>query len=145
MELTTTNQTREVAENTPAGTNIGDAVTASDTDVLTYSLNDTGAASFDINRATGQLITKAALDHEGTSPLYTVMVRATDPFNAFVEAQVTITVTDVNEAPSVTGAASIDHAEKSNDAGRRRHRAVPPTSTPSSTLTKMMTLATPPT
>ena len=34
----TTDQTREVAENTPAGTNIGAPVTASDTDVLTYSL-----------------------------------------------------------------------------------------------------------
>ena len=61
-----TNQEREVAENTPAGTNIGDPVAASDTDVLTYSLDDTGAVSFDINRATGQLITKVALDHEGT-------------------------------------------------------------------------------
>ena len=37
----TTDQTREVAENTPAGVNIGAPVVASDTDVLTYSLNDT--------------------------------------------------------------------------------------------------------
>ena len=42
------------------------------------------------------------------------MVKATDPFGSEVEAQVTVTVTDVNEAPSVTGAASIDHTE-SND------------------------------
>ena len=113
----TTNQEREVAENTPAGTNIGAPVVASDTDVLTYSLEEpnTGdAASFDINRATGQLITKAALDHEG-DPDYEVMVKATDPFEAEVLAVVTIEVTDVNEAPSVAGAASIDHPE-SNDA-----------------------------
>ena len=45
-----TAQTREVAENTPAGTNIGAPVVASDPDVLTYSLDDTGAMSFDINR-----------------------------------------------------------------------------------------------
>ena len=113
---TLTNQTREVAENTPAGTNIGAPVTASDTDVLTYSLDGTGAdaAAFDINRATGQLITKAELNHEMDDE-YIVMVHATDPFGADVEAQVTIMVTDVNEAPSVMGAASIDHAE-SNDA-----------------------------
>ena len=56
-----------MAENTPAGTNIGAPVVASDPDVLTYSLDATGAMSFDINRATGQLITKVALDFEGTS------------------------------------------------------------------------------
>ena len=108
-----TNQTREVAENTPAGTNFGAPVAASDTDVLTYSLDVPGAA-FDINRATGQLITKVALDHEVTGS-YTAMVKATDPFGAEVEAQVTITVTDVNEAPSVTGATSIDRAENGTD------------------------------
>ena len=105
-----TAQTREVAENTPAGTNIGAPVVASDPDVLTYSLDDTGAMSFDINRATGQLITKVALNFEG-SPPNTVTVTATDPFGATATSVVTITVTDVNEAPMVTGDASIDHAE----------------------------------
>ena len=38
-----TEQTRKVAENTPAGTNIGAPVVASDPDVLTYSLDDTDA------------------------------------------------------------------------------------------------------
>ena len=57
-----TAQTRTVAENTPAGTNIGAPVVASDPDVLTYSLDDgEDAAAFDINRATGQLITKDKL------------------------------------------------------------------------------------
>ena len=106
-----TAQTREVAENTPAGTNIGAPVVASDPDVLTYSLDDgIPAAAFDIDRATGQLMTKAALDHE-TGNTYIVTVRATDPFGATVTSVVTITVTDVNEAPMVTGDASIDHAE----------------------------------
>ena len=105
-----TDQTREIAENTPAGTNIGAPVAASDTDVLTYSLDGTDAASFDINRATGHLITKGALDHENDEE-YEVMVEAKDPFGAMVSATVTIEVTDVNEDPSVTGAASIDHAE----------------------------------
>ena len=61
-----TAQEREVAENTPAGRNIGARVAATDPgDVLTYSIPIAGdAESFDINRATGQLTTKAALDHE---------------------------------------------------------------------------------
>ena len=109
-----TEQTRTVAENTPAGTNLGAPVVASDPDVLTYSLDDAGAMSFDINRATGQLITKVALNFE-QGPTYEVTVTATDPFGAMVTSLVTITVTDVNEDPMVTGDASIDHAE-SNEA-----------------------------
>ncbi len=112
--LVQTAQTRTVAENTPADTNIGAPVVASDPDVLTYSLDDTGAMSFDINRATGQLITKVALDFEG-SPPDTVTVTATDPFGAEAMSVVTITVTDVNEDPMVTGDASIDHAEINAD------------------------------
>ena len=112
---TDTNQTREISENTLAGTNIGDPVTASDTDVLTYSLeDDADASSFDINRATGHLITKAPLDYEdsgNSDHLFIVNVTATDPFGALTMAQVTITVTDVNEAPELAGVVSIDLAE----------------------------------
>ena len=110
MEDVQTAQTRTVVENTPAGTNIGAPVVASDPDVLTYSLDDMGAMSFDINRATGQLITKVALNFE-ESPPGTATVTATDPFGADATSVVAITVTDVNEDPSVSGAASIDHEE----------------------------------
>ena len=57
---------REVAENTAAGSAIGDPVIAEDEDrdVLTYTLSGTDASSFDIDWATGQLMTKAALDEE---------------------------------------------------------------------------------
>ena len=108
-----TEQTREVEENTPAGRNLGPRVVATDSgDVLTYSLTGQDAESFDINRATGQLTTKAALDYEDVDIREsTVTVTATDPFGATVTSNVTITVTDVNEDPMVTGAASIDHAE----------------------------------
>ena len=109
-----TAQTREVAENTRAGTNLGAPVVASDPDVLTYSLSGTDEEAFDINRVTGQLMTKAALDHE-TKERYVVTVTATDPFGAMVTSEVTITVTDVNEAPMVTGTASIDHAENGTE------------------------------
>ena len=107
-----TNQTREIAENTPAGTNVGAPVAASDTDVLTYSLGGSDAGNFDINRATGHIVTKAALDHEESgADEQAVMVTATDPFGAEAIVTVAISVTDVNEAPMVTGASSIDHAE----------------------------------
>ena len=113
-----TNQTREVAENTPSGTNLGAPVAASDPgDVLTYSLSQPDADSFSINRVTGQLTTKAALDYEdvtNTNQQYIVTVTATDPFEVMAMAEVTITVTDVNEAPMVSGAASIDHPESNN-------------------------------
>ena len=109
-----TDQTREVAENTPAGEDIGAPVAATDADVLTYSLADADVASFSIDRATGQLKTKATLDHEGT-PFYTVNVTATDPFGtvAAATATVRINVTDVNEAPSIMSDATpaIDYDE----------------------------------
>ena len=115
-----TEQTREVAENTPAGRNLGARVAASDPgDVLTYSLSGTNAEAFDINRATGQLTTKAELDFEDTdNPTdnkFEVTVTATDPIGAMDTSAVTITVTDVNEAPSVSGAASIDHEENGTE------------------------------
>ena len=91
--------TREVAENTVAGEDIGAPVAASDADdaALTYTLSGTDAASFDIDRATGQLKTKADLDYE-TKASYAVTVTATDGDNASDSIDVAITVTDVDEA-----------------------------------------------
>ena len=55
---------RSVAENSPAGTNVGDPVAADDTqdDVLTYSLSETDPGSFKIDPATGQIY-GGAQDH----------------------------------------------------------------------------------
>ena len=90
--------TREVAENTAAGMNIGDPVTAmdADDDTLIYALGGTDAASFGINAATGQLMTKAALDYE-TKDTYSVTVTASDSGGLSDSIDVTITVTDVDE------------------------------------------------
>ena len=110
--------TREVTENTPAGRTVGDPVRADaqDGDVLTYTLMDGGngdSASFDINWATGQILTKGDLDADGDKSTYEVVVRATDPAglpqaSPAVEANsdeitVTITVTGVDEPPVVSG------------------------------------------
>ena len=115
-----------MAENTPAGTAIGNPVVATDTngDVLTYTLVGGGdAAAFDINWATGQIMTKAPLnfaDADG-QPSYTLMVKVTDPAGVpsssgnenSATATVTITVTGVNEPPAVTGAAAVTYMEVS--------------------------------
>ena len=95
---------RRVAENRAAGTNVGSAVTATDADndTLTYSLEGTDAASFSIVSTRGQIRTVAALNHEARSR-YSVMVRANDGKGGTDTIAVTISVTDVNEPPTVHG------------------------------------------
>ena len=100
--------TRRVAENSPAVTNVGAAVTASeaDRDELTYALSGKDAASFDIDTATGRIKVKAALDYESKNS-YAVQVTVRDgkdaggiPDTEVDDAiAVTIRVTDVNEPP----------------------------------------------
>ena len=87
-----------------AGRNIGELVTATDpeNDTLTYSLDVDGAASFDINKDTGQLQTKADLDFETGTATYSVTVTATDTAGATGTITVTITVTNLDEAGTVT-------------------------------------------
>ena len=88
---------RSVGENTVAGMNVGDPVTASDPgDTLIYTLGGADAASFAINKDTGQLMTMAALNYE-TKASYTVTVIATDTARASDEITVTVTVTNVEE------------------------------------------------
>ena len=94
---------REVPENTEAGVAIGAPVTAADPDTgdtPAYTLGGTDAAFFDIGTSTGQLQTKAALDHEVKNS-YTVTVTASDgALTAAVD--VTVTVTNIDEAGTVT-------------------------------------------
>ena len=105
------NLARSVAENTHAGSPIGNPVSATSEDGvnLTYSLVGTDASSFDIDSGNGQIKTKAALDYEGAQITYSVTVSVTDGKDAngitetpAVEDEsiaVTISVTDVNEPP----------------------------------------------
>ena len=97
--------TREVPENTEAGENIGALVTATDPDTgntLTYTLEGADADSFDIDSASGQIQTKPGVtyDHE-TKSSYSVMVKADDNNGGTATIDVTITVTDVDEAGTV--------------------------------------------
>ena len=96
-----TETTRSVAENTPAGRNIGLPVasTDADNDDLTYSLSETqDDNAFDIVSTTGQLKTKAALNYE-TKTRYQVTISVSDGNNGSASITVTINVSDVDETP----------------------------------------------
>ncbi len=114
---------RSVPENTPAGRTVGApvAAVAGDNDTLTYSITS-GANLFDINTATGQLLTKAALDREAAVS-HTIRVGVSDGKDANNVAEdppvvdntvsVEIAVGDEDEAPEVMGPDAVAKAENS--------------------------------
>ena len=97
------NDTRTIEENTPAGVTLGAPFTATDGDgdTLTYSLGANDAADFEIDAASGQLRTRAALDYEAQST-YQLDVTATDPSADSNSITVTVTVENVEEPGTVT-------------------------------------------
>ena len=116
--LGTSNATtsRQIAENSPAGTRVGAPVAAVDRDeshqqqVLTYSKfeGDTNAhwALFDLARGTGQITVKQGtmLNYDVQTPAertYTVTVMAKDPSELTSMSVVTIMVTNVKEPPKI--------------------------------------------
>ena len=96
-----TTATRQVYENSQAGTDVGAPVTATDANVhtLTYTVSGTDASSFDIGGGTGQITvgSSTTLDHE-TKETYSVTVTATDIHSGTDRIAVTIQVLDVDEA-----------------------------------------------
>ena len=119
---------RTVEENAGGGTAVGDPVAATDfnNDTLRYSLTGTDAALFTIDASTGQVrvASGATLDFE-TERTLRVTVEVTDgadslgdPDSDAIDARqpVTITLTDVNEAPTVTGEAAVSVEENLNRA-----------------------------
>ena len=121
----TENGQREVAED--ASGNIGDAVVATDfnNDTLYYSLSGTDAASFEIGQNNGQLrlASGVMLDFEGKrSYRFTVEVSDRADQNGVPDMviddrqNVTITLTNVNEAPKITGDAAPAVDENSHSA-----------------------------
>ena len=101
-EFASDTTSRTVAENTVAGEDIGNPVAASDAnrDTLTYALSGTNAESFDIDRATGQLMTKMALDFE-TKPTYSVTVTASDSGGLSDSIDVMVMVTNEDDDGTV--------------------------------------------
>ena len=96
-----------VAENAPVSTVVGTFTTTDPTlgDTHTYSLVS-GAGSTNNGQFTisgSQLRTNAVLNHE-TEPSRSIRVRSTDACGGWIEEAFTITVTNVNEQPSVNAA-----------------------------------------
>ena len=109
--------TLSVAENTRSGQDVGTAVSADDaiTESPTYELGGRHAAKFNIVRTTGQIRTKASLNHEDpdcgypgtdstTSCSYSVWVKVDDGAGGSRSKAVTIKVTDVDEPPAAPSA-----------------------------------------
>ena len=98
-----TSATRQVAENTAAGQDIGGRLAATDRDgdSLTYTLSGVDASSFQIDRSSGQLGTRVALDYEAQSS-YRVTARVSDGRGRSDTISVTVTVTNVDEPGTVT-------------------------------------------
>ena len=94
--------------------NVGSAVTANDpdpnTDPLVYTLSGADAGLFRV-RDNGQIEVASGteLDYEDRSS-YEVTLTAEDSFAASASIMVTIMVTDVDEAPVMTGGAAIEYA-----------------------------------
>ena len=90
-----------------------------DGQTVTYSLLPTGnvGGAFTIDANTGVLsVAASVLDHEGSTPSYTLTVAVTDSFEDApiqTRAQVVITVEDVNEAPVIVD--TTRHVRESTD------------------------------
>ena len=114
--LDTGEVTRDVAENTSSGRVVGNPVNASDTGspTLSYKLEGRDAALFTIVSSSGQIRTRASLNHEETPDCnpqdnqidncYLVIVRVDDGAGGSAYKEVTITVSDVDEPPLAPGA-----------------------------------------
>ena len=111
---------RTVAENTASGAGVGAPVAATDPDgdSLMYSLGGAHAASFEIVESSGQILTKAALNYEGVAS-YSLVVSVHDGTDGDGnpdptvddEVDVEVEVTDVDEAPTLTGDTEADFRE----------------------------------
>ena len=83
---------------------------------LSYAMGGTDADLFDINATTGAVMFKAAPNYEipsdaGADNVYDITVTASDGVHTSAAQAVAITVTNVNEAPVVTSAATANFAE----------------------------------
>jgi hypothetical protein len=109
----TSDATASVAENQSAAFTA--AATDEDSADLTYVISGADAALFNIVEDTGVVTFNAAPDFEDPKDVdgsndYAIIVTASDGSNTTDQA-VTVTVTDVNEAPVFSSGANVDAAE----------------------------------
>ena len=103
--------TRSITENMSGGTEVGSAISATDSDTsdtLRYSLGGTDAGSFSINSSNGQLSSSTQFDYE-TKNSYGVTVTVSDGRGGTDAISVTISITNdtsddttPNSAPTFT-------------------------------------------
>ena len=84
--------------------------------ILAYALGGTDAGLFDIDTHTGAITFKAVPDFDrpgddGKNNVYDITVSASDGVLTSMAQAMAITITDVNEAPSITSAANANFAE----------------------------------
>ena len=112
--------TRRLDENTTDVQNIGDPVSATDSEntTLTYSLEGTDKDAFTIDTGSGQLRTKSdqTYDHEAT-PRYVLSIKATDGHGGSSTILVLINLNDVNEPPAFTSDATFETVENGTRVG----------------------------
>ena len=94
--------TRTVAENSAAGTNVGNPIpeaTDADGDPLTYSMEGMDTASFTFDASARQIKTRTGVlyNYEAAKNTYSVTVKADDGTGGTDTIAVTITLTDVLE------------------------------------------------
>ena len=128
--------TLSVAENTAASTNIGSAITATDPDGddLTYSLEGSDAASFDIVSTTGQLKTKAALDYEDETSYSVTLKAADDNLSDTISVTINVTNVDENRAPAFVSASTTRSVAENTGSGVNIGDAVSATDADDDTL-----------
>ncbi|WP_368418441.1 Ig-like domain-containing protein [Rhodovarius sp.] len=111
----TSGGTASFAENA-TGTVYTATATDPDADRLSFTLGGTDAALFNINTTSGAVTFKAAPNFEaptdaGHNNIYDITVAAFDGSLSSTPQPVAITVTNTNEAPSITSAAAASFAE----------------------------------
>lgn len=141
-------QSFTIAENLAANSVVG-TVSATDPDTtapantLTYSIasGNTGNA-FAINSVTGQItvINTTALNFE-TTPVFTLQVNVTDGGGLSASQTVSVTLTDINEAPSIPTGQVLTVAERAvvNTVVGTVNASDPDTTAPNNTLTFAIT------
>ena len=114
-------ETRSVAENSGGGTDVGNPVTATDTDSgdrLTYTLEGADAASFNVFTISGsaQIRTKSGVTYDyETTPRYTVIVKADDGNGGTATVTVTIDLDNVDEPPQAPAAPTVTATPNTTD------------------------------
>ena len=117
--------TRNVDENTPAGENVGNPVTATDRDTttLTYNLNGPDAGLFSFDTRSARIRTKASLNREdprcgytddSSTCTYRVTVIVVDNEGGSDATGVNITINNTTEAPSTPARPTVRAMEKSS-------------------------------